>query len=412
MKRAHTRWVFRNAGLGYDVQVNTELLRPTPPIPNRPPQHIAIVGAGIAGCILAQQCLAAGLVVSLIDRSAVAAGASGNPLGLVREHPSATETLAGEFTRVASTFAAEFYKMHAGKYWRPMPNAHITRNKKMLAHWRNRTWPADISLLTQAGAAEVIEHICSGPALFMEHAGTLAVANFCNHLVNQLKNNSRFYSFTETLVASINEHTQGMQLVLHASHAVQALECDAVILANAHDANSLLHQTHKIPFDPVRGQLSWTIECPTVSPTLKCAVGGHGYIAPMSELDSTNMQYCFGATYDRDRSDLIADDAGHQSNLASLATLLPELSASLAKVALAGRVSIRATTPDRMPLAGWIYESKRVGLLSGLGSRGLTWAPILAAHIVSEITQTKSPLKDKYIQAINPQRFNESNSQT
>jgi tRNA 5-methylaminomethyl-2-thiouridine biosynthesis bifunctional protein len=385
--------------------VNIEIPRPALPIPSRSPQHIAIVGAGIAGCILAQQCITAGFVVTLVERSTVASGASGNPLGLVREHPSATETLAGEFTRVASTFATEYYATYAGKHWQPMPNAHITRSKKMLAHWCNRTWPNDISLVTQGDASKAIEHNCSGPALLMEHAGTLAVADFCNDVVNQLSENSHFNIFTETRVTTLEEHGQGVRLVLHTANGKYTLECDTAILTNAHDANSLLSST-AIPFDPVRGQLSWTVESPAVSPTLKCAVGGHGYIAPMFDADSTTVQYCFGATYDRDRSDIIVDDIGHQNNLASLSTLLPELSAVLAKATLAGRVSIRATTPDRMPLAGWLYETKRVGILSGLGSRGLTWAPILAAHIVSVITHTESPLNDKFVQAIHAQRFN------
>jgi tRNA 5-methylaminomethyl-2-thiouridine biosynthesis bifunctional protein len=68
-----------------------------------------------------------------------------------------------------------------------------------------------------------------------------------------------------------------------------------------------------------------------------------------------------------------------------------------------GRVSIRATTPDRLPVAGAV--SDRIYVCGGLGSRGMVTAPLLAEALAADICAEASPLDAAMRRAIDPFRF-------
>jgi len=72
---------------------------------------------------------------------------------------------------------------------------------------------------------------------------------------------------------------------------------------------------------------------------------------------------------------------------------------------LEGRASVRATTPDRAPLAGEIAPGLFV--LGGFGARGFTLAPLLAEHIAAEALGAPSPLPRALSRLVDPGRFAE-----
>jgi len=67
-----------------------------------------------------------------------------------------------------------------------------------------------------------------------------------------------------------------------------------------------------------------------------------------------------------------------------------------ARIAGAGptrsRTAVRATTPDRLPLAGAVTGAEGLFVLGGLGSRGFCAAPLLAEHIAALAIGAPSPL--------------------
>ena len=65
----------------------------------------------------------------------------------------------------------------------------------------------------------------------------------------------------------------------------------------------------------------------------------------------------------------------------------------------------RASLPDYLPVAGAIDQEK-VFVLGGLGSRGLSLAPLLAETIMSDICNIPSPISQEVREAISPLRFN------
>ena len=64
---------------------------------------------------------------------------------------------------------------------------------------------------------------------------------------------------------------------------------------------------------------------------------------------------------------------------------------------------MRATTPDRMPLAD--VREDGVIVLTGLGSRGFCLAPLLAEHLVARMLDTPSPVPRQLSQPLKLTRF-------
>ena len=96
----------------------------------------------------------------------------------------------------------------------------------------------------------------------------------------------------------------------------------------------------------------------------------------------------------------------HGRNLETLREGLPRLATEVDVSALSGRASVRAVTPDRLPLAGPVPGGEKgLFLLSGLGSRGFCLAPLLAEHVAAQILGAPSPLPSEMAELIDPDRF-------
>ena len=92
-------------------------------------------------------------------------------------------------------------------------------------------------------------------------------------------------------------------------------------------------------------------------------------------------------------------------NLRRLHDALPE---RRAEATGASWVGLRATTPDHLPLAGWLEEN--LGVLTGLGSKGFLYAPILASCLLSEALGLPLPLERWVWDALDPFRHKPKDS--
>jgi tRNA 5-methylaminomethyl-2-thiouridine biosynthesis bifunctional protein len=146
------------------------------------------------------------------------------------------------------------------------------------------------------------------------------------------------------------------------------------------------------PLAALRGQVSMAVTTPPA------AVIGAGYTIP------TRQGLLFGATHDRDDPSDEVRPEDHRRNLDLLATVLPGLAARLEPADLTGRASLRAVTPDFLPLAGPL-AAPGVFVLSGLGSRGFCAAPLLAEHVAALALGAPSPLPAPLAEIVHPGRF-------
>jgi tRNA 5-methylaminomethyl-2-thiouridine biosynthesis bifunctional protein len=177
---------------------------------------------------------------------------------------------------------------------------------------------------------------------------------------------------------------------LIASDGRAIAEADVVCLANG---AALAELWPGAPIQPVRGQLSYARG--VTSP----AAAWGAYVAP------TRDGIVFGATHDRDDVSTEWRAGDDQRNLAALAQRLPALARRLDCAQIEGRASVRATTPDRLPIAGQITPG--LFALGGLGARGFTLAPLLAEHVAALALGAPSPLPAPLARIVGPDRFAE-----
>jgi tRNA 5-methylaminomethyl-2-thiouridine biosynthesis bifunctional protein len=171
------------------------------------------------------------------------------------------------------------------------------------------------------------------------------------------------------------------------------VRADAVIVAAAMDSADLCTG---LPLKPFRGQASFV----RGFTDLPGAVAWGGYAVPTRE------GLLFGATYDRDDTETDVRAVDHTRNLATLAQVRPELAERLAALTLEGRASIRATTPDRAPIAGPAPGGEPgLFVLTGFGSRGFSLAPLLAEHVAALALGAPSPLPAPLADLVDPDRF-------
>ena len=93
-----------------------------------------------------------------------------------------------------------------------------------------------------------------------------------------------------------------------------------------------------------------------------------------------NDQYKVGATYDPKDMSMQATEASKSRILRNLANLI-----NCSFKVLHHEVGIRPTVPDRRPLVGVHHNYQNLGILNGLGSRGVLLAPKMAFELVQHI---------------------------
>jgi tRNA 5-methylaminomethyl-2-thiouridine biosynthesis bifunctional protein len=338
----------------------------------RTPRTVAIIGAGIAGAAAARAVRALGGEALVIEAAAPGAGGSGNPAALV------TPRLDAGLGPPAQLFAQAFRR--AVTIYEGMPAAIISRGVLQLA-----TEPRDADRFAKIAASGLFEPetmdatddgLAQHAALVVEPAAVLGAWA------------------PETVKAAVKALRQedGEWVLLYTDDRV-VVRADAVIVAAAMGSADLCAG---LPLKPFRGQASFV----QGFTGLADAVAWGGYAAPTRE------GLLFGATYDRDDTATDVRAADHTRNLATLAQVRPELAEQLAALTLEGRASIRATTPDRAPIAGPAPGGEPgLFVLTGFGSRGFSLAPLLAEHVAALALGAPSPLPEPLSDLVDPERF-------
>lgn len=345
---------------------------------------VAIVGAGIAGAALARAFAAQGLACTVVEQDDVGAGGSGFPSALV------TPRLDAGDGGIAALHAQALSR--AGALYGAVPGAVLARGVLQLEQAPRDAvrfakvaaqdiWPPDAMQVLDADACEARlgEPVGMG-GLFMRDALAL-------HPRPALEAWLAAATRIAAQVARIAPGPAGWRLADAAGDII--LEAGAVVIAAGWGAAALAPD---LPLAPVRGQADW-VEGPGSPP-----VAWGGYAAP------TKTGLLFGATHDRGVTDPMTDPAASDRNLEALRARLPGLAARVAGAGTPNsRAAVRATTPDRLPVAGALAPG--LFALTGLGSRGFCVAPLLAEHVAALATGAPSPLPVPLAERVDPKRF-------
>jgi tRNA 5-methylaminomethyl-2-thiouridine biosynthesis bifunctional protein len=360
------------------------------------PQHVAVIGAGVAGAATAHALAQRGVAVTLLERAAAPAqAASGNPVGVFRPVISRDDTRATRLTRAAFLHDLRAWARLDGIEWARCGVLHLARDADAAAKQQQAlaatTPPADFARWVDLGEArELANWPVAAPGVFYPTAGWVVPTSLCrawlDHPAISLK--------TGCAVARVQAVARGWQ-VLDGDGAVLA-EADAVVLANARDALSLVPD-QGWPLNTVRGQI--TQLPPGSLPQIQRVIAREGYVAPGAS------RPLVGATYEHDDDDTTPRTASDLANLARLEAILPGAGAHLAIDEMSGRASLRATLPDRLPIVGAVDGHAGLYVAAGYASRGVVWAGLLGEALADRMSGQPLPLEAELMRAIAPGRF-------
>ncbi|WP_423807624.1 bifunctional tRNA (5-methylaminomethyl-2-thiouridine)(34)-methyltransferase MnmD/FAD-dependent 5-carboxymethylaminomethyl-2-thiouridine(34) oxidoreductase MnmC [Photobacterium damselae] len=205
----------------------------------------------------------------------------------------------------------------------------------------------------------------------------------------------------------------------------QSKQHACVVIANGHRFTDF-EQTAKIPAYSVRGQVS---HIPTNEQLgkLKTVLCYDGYLTPENPHSHT---HCIGASYDRNSVDLAFSEQNQHDNRQRLIDSLPqaEWAKSVDVSDNQARVGVRCATRDHLPFMGNVcrydelltqYENLKetqtsadkvpvynnLFALIGLGSRGLSSAPLVGEMIASQICGDPLPMPLSVLEALHPGRM-------
>lgn len=359
------------------------------------PARVAVVGAGVAGAATAHALAARGVGVIVLERAgAVAQGASGNPVGVFRPLVSRDDNRASRLTRATFLHDLRAWAALPGVEWSRCGVLHLAKDAEAATKQRRAlggTAPPEAFArwVELDEARELANWAVEAPGIFYPEAGWVAPASLCRAWLDHPGIRLR----TGCTVAGLQATAAGWQLLDEAGTVLA--EADAVVLANARDALTLV-PGEAWPLHAVRGQIT---RLPAGSlPEITRVIAREGYVAPGPEGPVV------GATYEHD-DDTAPRTASDLSNLARLEAILPGAGERLDAAAVSGRASLRATLPDRLPLLGALDGQPGLYVAAGYASRGVVWAGLLGEALSDLVTGQPLPLEADLMRALAPGRF-------
>lgn len=385
---------------------------------------VIVLGAGLAGCWLARLLAEQGVMVMLIEAGeSVASGASGNPAGIVKAHVTRSPCAAMAFHVQAVNqlldalqSRPELAERHGQrKLFTPCGVLQLVNRP----YSDSRVYQA----LNSEQATRIARHPIDSPALHFVNGGWLDPAELCRRLIGHPLISLRSTSSASTLsLCHADDDSPFWRIDFHGG---QPRFARRLVLANGHRITDFV-QTRELPIVPARGQISrFRLHGRKSAP--QCVITGKHYVIPDGD------SVIVGASFEREVCSTDIRETDHLANLAGLRSLLPEL--AVHDQALQGRAGIRATTPDRLPIAGpapdlaavdAAYSDLKHGrpmdqypalpchpglyVLGGLGSRGIVTAPLAAQCLARRLMSTDAaaasadPAHD-WTDLLNPVRF-------
>jgi tRNA 5-methylaminomethyl-2-thiouridine biosynthesis bifunctional protein len=389
---------------------------------------IAIIGAGIAGCTLANALARRGYKGSVFDEQAgPARAASGNPQAILYSKFSASDDEFAQFNLATYLYALRFYRQLV----KAQPTLPIHLCGVLQLAWCKEEqvlqnslqdffchYPDLAQILTREQASVVAGVAVESGGVFFPQAGWINPAAVCEHL---LIHPNITTIFNQRISAIDYEHK-----VWQLHHETQMLhQCAQLVIASGHQCQQF-EQSRHLPLKFIRGQVT-QVRPTAFSKQLKTVLCGEGYIAP-----AENNRQSFGATYTPKISDFGTTDRDHAINLAHLALSSRLLSEEwdINQGIVGGRVHLRTVTPDYFPVCGPLpnpedflnrYAPLRKNaranipqagsyypnlyVFAGMGSRGMSYAPLCAEVLANMICAAPPLLPRKVIQQLNPARF-------
>ncbi|MDO4450267.1 MAG: FAD-dependent 5-carboxymethylaminomethyl-2-thiouridine(34) oxidoreductase MnmC [Moraxella sp.] len=377
--------------------------------PTPTPKTATVIGAGVSGLFTAHALASRGVAVTLVDKTAPLAGASGNPKALFAPKLTQISEVAHHLSTISFLYSERIYR---------------TLNTLADDEIFTQTGVVDFMLPTQKSHEKLASLVKDYPDeliqlfngefnsdnedfnqqiinTFIAKAGLIDTAKLANCILKH-----PLINFKQFNVKSIYQDDDKVII----GNDTEQHSSDIVVICAGFESYLL----HDELFNPrkIRGQVSWlniNDKSAELTQSLKTPIKYDGYCATFTQ--NNNTVFLMGASFVRNDTDMSVRADEHQFNLDKLAQSLPNISTQLNINIndLEGRASIRAQTPDYHPLVGKVAgktgeQNSRIYSLYGMGSKGFCFAPLCADILVAQIFDEPLPISQNLLNKLNPHR--------
>ncbi|MBO1255110.1 bifunctional tRNA (5-methylaminomethyl-2-thiouridine)(34)-methyltransferase MnmD/FAD-dependent 5-carboxymethylaminomethyl-2-thiouridine(34) oxidoreductase MnmC [Alteromonas sp. 5E99-2] len=382
----------------------------TPKLPPRSVNNhnnIAIIGGGLAGANAALALAKRGCNITLFDKNDIASGASGNPQGgfypqlhAQVSNPSTIQALSFDYAKRSyqSLLNSRFTFEHdfCGVLQLAFSDNVKERHQKMKT---NKPWPDTlIHPVTQQEASTIAAVPLEIGGMFLPQGGWISPPSLVKALLNAASAICKLTIVTNTNINVLEEKNGKVRVNAKNIN----YEFDHLVMASGSHTDAFSHYAH-LPFGKTRGQVE-SIPTNDDIAQLQTVLCHKGYFAP-----KMNNRHALGSTYKRDdiTTEYQIDDT--HINLRTHKKALPNTAfIDSLQNEFTGRAATRMTLPDHQPVVGIVKDENDSGcfsVLSGLGSRGLTTAPLMAEILASELFAEPIPMAQNLYDAVHNTRF-------
>ncbi len=389
------------------------------------PSHTAVIGAGVAGLLTAWTLANRGMTVTIIDKVAPLAGASGNPRALLAPNMTPIHHVYEHLHSIGYLYSGRLYR-----YFNQQ--AELQQTPPIL----EQTGTLDLLIKTNIGTAQIADYpnemattITTAEALRLSGLKAKDLADNLylpqSGLVNPqalktviLKHPN--INYQQLSVTDIKETADKVMVTGdkesggNNNQSSITICADNVVICAAYES----HQLDKriVECRTIRGQLSWfTPTAEQVAGLPKLPLKYSGYCAPfigqsgdaeVNNISDNQPQFLLGASFlDADASIDIRGEE-NQQNYDKLLEDIPELSNVLPDDTSAwqARAGVRTQTIDYHPLVGRLAQSRRIWTLSAMGAKGYALAPICAEALADMMLGCFAPLSAVTLARLSPNR--------
>ncbi len=344
---------------------------------------VIIAGGGLAGLATAAQLVEKNknLKVLVYEARQIGDGASGVPAGMVnpatgqRAHmvwnAEACFRMLDKRLDQLSSGSSTILKLQNG-VMRPAVDEYLAENFR--ASLENKRWPKGwIEWLEPDAVRNKVPNLKNSfGALFIKKGKTVRTPEYLEAYANYLKEAGVSFIFGGPY--SI-DNKNGWTL----NNGTNSFSAPALVITTGYKARENKYWS-ELPLNAVKGQLA-LYHCPEKVSHIP-AISAYGYITPVDD-----HRLAVGSTYEHHFFDENPDAQGAGLLDQKFNELLPGLYPKCNRI---GQWSgIRATTPDRLPIAGEHYDMKGLYVYAGLGSKGLLYSEFVASLLAMHITEKK-----------------------
>ncbi|RDV24617.1 bifunctional tRNA (5-methylaminomethyl-2-thiouridine)(34)-methyltransferase MnmD/FAD-dependent 5-carboxymethylaminomethyl-2-thiouridine(34) oxidoreductase MnmC [Alteromonas aestuariivivens] len=390
---------------------------------------VAIIGGGLAGAAIAYALVQKHIRCELFCASnELAQGASGNPQGGFYPQLHAQASHASQIQAHSFLYARRLYdEAVSGE---PVPHEfcgvlQLAFSEEVAKRQSNllqqAVWPAQLVRgVDSAQATELAGITLPYSGLFIEQGGWLSPPQLVQALLKKATQTGLITVHTGTRVNHYEATSEAVAVHFDGQPPKQFAH---LVLASGHES-AASPALQGLPFRAVRGQVESLPSQPPMD-RLSTVLCHKGYLTP-----AWNGRHALGSTYVKKDLQQEVRVSESEANLNTHQQAMSECDwISALKHDGKARAAIRLGLPDHQPVTGHVHDwsqlretyaglgkgkpleeqamppASRVSVLTGLGSRGLTTAPLMGEILASQLTHSPLPLTDTLLQAVSPSRF-------